>query len=116
MNDKQQLAAMGDELRLTDERAKAPAEATPQLCGTLAPIDDLLFMANRILESVRDALEDAYGNAMPVCCGSGNGFECCGCPEPEWSPEDQRIMDVLSPIYRDLNAMLAAAPKPDPKP
>lgn len=61
------------------------------------------------LEAVQDALEDAYGNAMPVCCGRGNGIECCGNPAPDWSPEDQRVMDVLSPIQRELSAMLVTA-------
>ena len=68
--------------------------------------------AHAALEAVQDALEDAYGNAMPVCCGRGNGIECCGNPAPDWSPEDQRIMDVLSPIQRELSAMLSGAPQP----
>ena len=39
MNDKQQLAAMGAELRLTEEQAKAMAERMPQT-GTLQILDD----------------------------------------------------------------------------
>lgn len=39
MNDKQQLAVMGAELRLTEEQAKAMAERMPQ-AGTLQILDD----------------------------------------------------------------------------
>lgn len=39
MNDKQQLATMGAELRLTEEQAKAMAERMPQT-GTLQILDD----------------------------------------------------------------------------
>ena len=50
MNDKQQLAAMGAELRLTEEQAKALSERMPQT-GTLQALDDEpLCMANRIEE------------------------------------------------------------------
>lgn len=50
MNDKIQLAAMGDELRLTDEQAKRLAEMMPRT-GVLQVIDDEpLCMAKRIEE------------------------------------------------------------------
>lgn len=65
---------------------------------------------SHVLGLVEGAMEDAYGNAFQVCCGKGSGGECCGDPEAGWSPEDQRTMDVLNPIQRELRAMLAAAP------
>ncbi|MGL5130810.1 MAG: hypothetical protein ACRC7D_22355 [Aeromonas popoffii] len=50
MNDKQQLAAMGDELRLTEDQAKGLAERMPQT-GTLQILDDEpMCMAKRIEE------------------------------------------------------------------
>ncbi len=53
MNDKQQLAAMGDELRLTEEQAKGLAERLPQMerSGVLQLTDSQpLCMAKRIEE------------------------------------------------------------------
>lgn len=64
---------------------------------------------SHVLGLVECAMEDAYGNAFQVCCGKGRGGECCGDPEAGWSPEDQRTMDVLNPIQRELRAMLDAA-------
>lgn len=65
---------------------------------------------SHVLGLVEGAMEDAYGNAFQVCCGKGRGGECCGDPEAGWSQEDQRTMDMLNPIQRELRAMLAAAP------
>lgn len=65
---------------------------------------------SHVLGLVEGAMEDAYGNAFQVCCGKGRGGECCGDPEAGWSPEDQRTMDVLHPIQRELRAMLDATP------
>ena len=51
MNDKQQLAAMGAQYRLTEEQAKALAERMPKT-GALQVIDDEpLCMAKRIDET-----------------------------------------------------------------
>ena len=50
MNDKQQLAAMGAQYRLTEEQARGLAERMPQT-GALQVIDDEpLCMAKRIEE------------------------------------------------------------------
>ena len=50
MNDKQQLAAMGEELRLTEDQAKGLAERLPKT-GVLQILDDEpLCMAKRIEE------------------------------------------------------------------
>jgi hypothetical protein len=35
-------------------------------------------------------------------------IDCCGSPVPEWSEADQKIMDVLSPIQRELSDLLSA--------
>lgn len=59
------------------------------------------------LESIQDAMSDAYNNGYQECCGRGQ-VECCGNPDVSWSVEDQRIMDALSPAQRELSALLAA--------
>lgn len=61
MNDKQQLAAMGAQYRLTEEQAKGLAERMPQT-GILQVLDDQpLCMAKRIEE-----FESKYKAAMEV--------------------------------------------------
>lgn len=61
MKDKQQLAAIGDELRLTEGQANGVAERMPQT-GILQILDDEpLCMAKRIEE-----LESKYKAAMDV--------------------------------------------------
>lgn len=57
------------------------------------------------LDSVQNAMEDAYNNAYQNCCGRGNG-QCCGDPEPAWSDADHAIMDALAPAQRELRALL----------
>jgi len=64
--------------------------------------------AENALQAVRGVLERAYNSAGAVCCGRA-GSECCGCPEPEWSEYDQRIMNDLGPVEKWLSAMLATA-------
>lgn len=61
-----------------------------------------------LLDKVQDALQDAYHNAGLVCCGKSM-MNCCGSPVADWSESDKKIMDVLSPIQRDLSAMLSAS-------
>ena len=57
MNDKQQLAAMGAQYRLTEEQAKGLAERMPQT-GAMQVIDDEpLCMARRIEELEAQGLE-----------------------------------------------------------
>jgi hypothetical protein len=60
-----------------------------------------------LLEIVQDALQDAYQNAGLVCCGKSR-MDCCGSPVADWSDADQKIMDALAPIQRELSAMLSA--------
>lgn len=59
------------------------------------------------LETVQNAMEDAYRNAYQDCCGRGNG-QCCGNPVASWSDADQAIMDALAPSQRELSALIAA--------
>lgn len=61
------------------------------------------------LESVQNAMGDAYNNAYQECCGRGQG-QCCGEPVVAWSDADTAIMDALAPAQRELSALLAAAP------
>ena len=61
------------------------------------------------LESVQNAMGDAYNNAYQECCGRGQG-QCCGDPVAAWSDADTAIMDALAPAQRELSALLAAAP------
>ena len=68
---------------------------------------ELLAMA---LEAVESTMQDAYNRGGQVCCGVGNGPECCGCPDPDWSAEDQAIMGGLAPAQRELRTLLAQQP------
>ena len=112
MNDKQQLAAMGAELRLTEEQAKGLAERMPQ-SGVFQIIDDQpLCMAKRIeeLEAQVRALTTPEGwQLVPVVpteemCEAG-----ANAPLKVRQSEKCWIGDIYA-------SMLAAAPKPHPKP
>lgn len=63
------------------------------------------------LDVVRDAMECAYHNRFPECCGQYSPSGCCGNPREAWSKEDQSIMDALRPAEQALAAMLAARPQ-----
>ncbi|HSH42549.1 MAG TPA: hypothetical protein VK973_10550 [Arenicellales bacterium] len=88
--------------------------ATPDIIERAAKAAEAQGMPQSIistaLDAVDGALQDAYSNAYPVCCGRGNSGGCCGDPAPEWSQEDQRIMDILAPVHDALSDLLAAAP------
>ena len=71
------------------------------------PVDVL----ETILEVVRGKLNEAYQNAMPVCCGQP-GQECCGNPVAEWKPSDIELMDSLGPVEKTISAMLTASKEP----
>jgi hypothetical protein len=60
-----------------------------------------------LLHTVQGALYAAYQNADLVCCGKFM-MDCCGSQVSEWSEADQKIMDVLSPIQRELFDLLSA--------
>jgi len=68
------------------------------------PVDVL----ETILEVVRGKLNEAYQNAMPVCCKK-SGQECCGNPVAEWNPSDMELMDSLGPVEKTISAMLTAS-------
>ena len=61
------------------------------------------------LETVQNAMQDAYSNAYLECCGRSNGSECCGMPDAVWNAEDHQVMDALAPAQRELSALIAAA-------
>ena len=63
------------------------------------------------LDVVRGAMECAYHNRFPECCGQYSPSGCCGNPREAWSKEDQSIMDALHPAEQALAAMLAASPQ-----
>ena len=63
------------------------------------------------LDVVRDAMECAYHNRFPECCGQYNPSGSCGNTREAWSKEDQSIMDALHPAEQALAAMLAASPQ-----
>lgn len=63
------------------------------------------------LDVVRDAMECAYHNRFPECCGQYSPSGCCGNPREAWSKEDQSIMDALHPAEQALAAMLASRPQ-----
>ena len=41
------------------------------------------------LGAIQAAMEDAYHNAYPECCGQAH-LECCGSPVQAWSEADQK--------------------------
>ena len=80
-----------------------PAATVPAGCKVV-PVERIAIA----LESVQNAMEDAYNNAYQDCCGRGQG-ECCGNPIAAWSDADKAIMDALAPAQRELSALLASA-------
>jgi len=64
--------------------------------------------AQQALEALETVLSDAYHRRFPECCGRP-GIECCGNPNEAWTPEDNKIMDLLSPAQRQLSDALRAA-------
>ena len=80
-----------------------PAATVPAGCKVV-PVERIAIA----LESVQNAMEDAYNNAYQDCCGRGQG-ECCGNPIAAWSDADKAIMDALAPAQRELSALLARA-------
>lgn len=68
-------------------------------------------MMREALQAVETVLADAYYRHFPECCGQGHS-ECCGNFIEQWTPEDHKILDTLSPIQRSLQQALAAEPAP----
>ena len=64
--------------------------------------------AQQALGALETVLYDAYHRRFPECCGRP-GIECCGNPNEAWTPEDNKIMDLLSPAQRQLSDALRAA-------
>ena len=87
--------------------AKAELHAAAQEGFVLVPIAEVASA----LDVVRDAMECAYHNRFPECCGQYSPSGCCGNPREAWSKEDQSIMDALHPAEQALAAMLAASPQ-----
>ena len=84
----------------------APVAAAPE-GFVMVPVAEV----ESALDVVRDAMECAYHNRFPECCGQYNPGGCCGNPREAWSKEDQSIMDALHPAEQALAAMLAASPQ-----
>ena len=79
--------------------------------------DQLREAAQAALEAVETVLNDAYHRRFPECCGRPQGYECCGDWNEARTPDDNRIMDLLSPVQRQLSETLRAAlaeRKPEP--
>ena len=64
--------------------------------------------AQQALGALETVLSDAYHRSFQECCGR-IGFGCCGNPNEAWTPEDNKIMDLLSPAQRQLSDALRAA-------
>lgn len=78
--------------------------------------DQLREAAQAALEAVETVLNDAYHRRFPECCGRPQGYECCGDWNEAMTPDDNRIMDLLSPVQRQLSETLRAAlAEPDAK-
>ena len=67
----------------------------------------LVEAASGALAAIQDALEDAYHNAYPECCGQAY-LECCGSPLQAWSEADQKTMERFAPHEKALRAALSA--------
>ncbi len=67
----------------------------------------LVEAASGALAAIQDALEDAYHNAYPECCGQAH-LECCGSPLQAWSEADQKTMERFAPHEEALRAALSA--------
>jgi hypothetical protein len=72
-------------------------------------VRQLVEAAAGALEAMQSVAGEAYLRAEPVCCGSGQGNKCCGCPEPKWNAADEAIMDRLHRPQQELTAALTAA-------
>ena len=72
------------------------------------PVDEI----ETILEVVRGNLNEAYQNAIPVCCRKA-GQQCCGNPVAEWNQADMALMDSLGPVEKTISAMLSASKERD---
>lgn len=68
-------------------------------------------MLREAFEAIETVLEDAYHRRFAECCGRGQN-ECCGDFIEQWTPEDHKILDTLSPIQRQLSKALTAKPAP----
>jgi len=151
MNDKQQLAAMGAQYRLTEEQAKLLADRMPQT-GALQVIDDQpMCMAKRIdvLEAQVRLMEELLQKARPYMDHRGGagvkGYTqlakeidsaLAGNLPIQGTPEGWQLVpvepthdmlhviihcdnfDVVEPgmTGKYYRAMLAAAPRLEPKP
>ena len=65
-------------------------------------------VVEQVLEALETVLSDAYHRRFPECCGRP-GIKCCGNPNEAWTPEDNKIMDLPSPVQRQLSDALRAA-------
>jgi regulator of replication initiation timing len=62
-----------------------------------------------LLKGIEDKLQHAYFSARSECCGTSRNGECCGSSRPVWIAEDALTMDLLSPVQRELAAILRDA-------
>lgn len=59
------------------------------------------------LQAIETVLSDAYHRHFAECCGRRSEQGCCGDFIEQWTPEDHKILDTLSPIQRQLSQTLA---------
>jgi len=95
-----------------DHPSLAKLESEGKTVVSLAPVaqpeqSGLVEAAKGALGAIQDALEDAYHNAYPECCGQAH-LECCGSPAQAWSEADQKFMDRFTPHEKALRAALTA--------
>lgn len=102
----------GDDDAATDAHAWSYGQAWQAACewrdsqAPTAQINQALL--TEALQAVETVLADAYHRHFAECCGRGQGG-CCGDFIEQWTPEDHKILDTLSPIQRKLQAALQAA-------
>lgn len=142
MNDKQQLAAMGAELRLTEEQAKAMAERMPQT-GTLQILDDEPLCTEIRINGVEACGADIGGlldrclphttEQKPLCMAKRieeleaqvraltlpEGWQLVPVEPTQEMADAAKWIDGRLSVWKwadGYKAMLAAAPRLEPKP
>lgn len=91
--------------RLEEQQARI-AELEHQVAIGWRAVD--VDRLHKLLAEVEGKLYEAYDRRAPECCGRGHG-ECCGDFVVSWTDADNATMDALSPVRKELAAILREA-------
>lgn len=62
------------------------------------------------LQAIETVLDDSYHRHFAECCDRRNENGCCCDFIEQWTPEDQKIIETLAPIQRQLSQALNHTP------